>query len=479
MLKYTAGSGRWQEPLTRSDGSAIRSRAATSVARRTWHGALAVGASLIMAFGAGSALAAGPGIIRGATAITQVYGEGQKLSAVALEYNRPVKGARLSPSTYRVDGRTIVRVFASRSADPSHASPTGRFVIIELSPTDTAAALKPSMHSPAGGQGGGGRPAGGGGPPALGSRPADGGTHYLPAAAHVVQVRPIAAAGGGIIRAGGEVSTTAVKNIGVDDFQQFTFKDPETGYTLKYNLFVPKNYSRTKRYPMVLFMHDASATGDDPKLTLRQGLGAISFASPVDQAKHPAFVLAPQFAEVVADDNSRTTNAREAVANLIHKLEREYAIDPSRLYATGQSGGAMMTIALNIKYPDLFAASFIVAGQWDPALVKPLAHDNLWILVSQGDDKAYPGENAITKVLEGEGAHVSRAVWDGTWTGARFARAVAAMEARHTPVNYVALREGTVVPPGQPNTGGMNHVNTWRIAYTIGGIRDWLFKHRR
>ncbi len=43
---------------------------------------------------------------------------------------------------------------------------------------------------------------------------------------------------------------------------------------------------------------------------------------------------------------------------------------------------------------------FLVAGQWDPALVKPLAQQKLWILVSQDDNKAWPGQNAIIDVLE-------------------------------------------------------------------------------
>jgi predicted peptidase len=47
------------------------------------------------------------------------------------------------------------------------------------------------------------------------------------------------------------------------------------------------------------------------------------------------------------------------------------------------------------------------------------------------------------------------------------------------PIQYVALRKGTVVPPGQPDNGGGNHVNTWRIAYAIEGVRDWLFEQRR
>jgi predicted peptidase len=49
------------------------------------------------------------------------------------------------------------------------------------------------------------------------------------------------------------------------------------------------------------------------------------------------------------------------------------------------------------------------------------------------------------------------------------------MEAKGAPINYVALQKGTVVPPSPQDNGATNHINTWRIAYTIEGIREWLF----
>jgi predicted peptidase len=182
---------------------------------------------------------------------------------------------------------------------------------------------------------------------------------------------------------------------------------------------------------------------------------------------------------LVVNDKSETTSLFDTTVHLVEKIAREYAVDRSRIYSTGQSGGAMMTIAINIKYPDLFAASFIVAGQWDPALCKPIARCKMWIMVSEGDLKAFPGQNAITAVLEQEGAKITRATWDGRWGPAEFARAAADVEAKGTPINYTPLVRGSVVPPGQNDNGGSNHVNTWRIAYTIEPIRDWLFRQRK
>ncbi len=120
-----------------------------------------------------------------------------------------------------------------------------------------------------------------------------------------------------------------------------------------------------------------------------------------------------------------------------------------------------------------------MAGQWDPALIGPLANDRFWIMVSEGDLKAFPGENAITTALEARGVRVARAVWDGRSTPEQFETAARRLRAQAAPVNYVALAKGTVVPPGQRDDGGGNHINTWRIAYGVESIRAWMFLQQR
>lgn len=389
-----------------------------------------------------------------ATAITQVFGDGQKLTAVAVAFDQDLDSAKLATSTFKVDGRTITKVYANTAPTIANQGTNGKYAIIELSPDDQGAALYAAI----------------------------GGTRIRRAAkAAITQTGPITTTNGSTYPASNKVlSTSKVANLIVDDFKQCEYKDPKTGKTLQYNLFMPKHYDKRKSYPMVLFMHDLGETDtEETTATLVQGLGAVVWASPSDQAKHESFVLAPKYSTQVVNDNSEATDELDTTVNLVNALTRQYSIDPNRLYATGQSMGAMMSIAMNIKYPHLFAASFIVAGQWDPTQVKPLAKDKLWIVVSQGDTKAYPGQNAITAVLEQAGAQVSRAVWNGRSTPEAFAEAVKKIEAEGNPINYIALQQGTVVPPGQTDHGGGDHINTWRIAYTIDGIRDWIFQQRR
>jgi predicted peptidase len=434
----------------------------------------ATGGALV-AIGAPAFAQTGAGSAKAATAITSVSGDGIRLTAVAVEYDRPLKGLELSPASFTVEDRTVTGVFTSATANPADRTDPGQFVIVALSSEDANAALAEKLQPPGDGNT---PPKGPGGPGKAGDVPTYD-TVYRPAEATIVQSGPVPAADGNVIPASAEpLVTTRVENLIVDDFRQLEFNDPGAGALLRYNLFVPKSYDASKSYPLVLFMHDAGATSDVTRTTLFQGLGAVAWASSQDQAERPCFVLAPQYGEIIADDDSKTSDMLDTTIDLVKALADEYSIDKNRLYATGQSGGCMMSIAMNIKYPDFFAASFLVAGQWDPALVKPLAKKKLWILVSQDDDKAYPGQNAITEVLEKQGAKIVRAVWDGTWTKDEFRAAFDEIEAEESPINYVAFRKGTVIPAGQSSAGASGHRNTWRIAYTIEPIREWIFRQQ-
>lgn len=276
------------------------------------------------------------------------------------------------------------------------------------------------------------------------------------------------------------VKTSKVVNLIVDDFQQgLKYTDSATGSSLTYNLYIPEDYDKTKSYPLVLFMHDAGTTSTNPLITLTHGLGAVVWADPLWQQENPCFVLAPQFTDQTDEGSDGNATALKTIKGLIDSVTSKYSVDKTRLYTTGQSGGAMTSIALDFTYPDLFAASFLVAGQWeDLEAVKPLARQKIWAVVSQGDETAYPGMTGIMDTITKEGTPVSRAVWNGQLTPSEFAPLTAEMRAKNTPVNFVALKKGTVVWPGLEESSVDNHICTWRAAYTITGIREWVFEQK-
>ena len=264
-------------------------------------------------------------------------------------------------------------------------------------------------------------------------------------------------------------------NLAVDAFQQFEFTDPNTGITLKYNLYIPKNYETNRSYPLVLFIHDGGVVSTDPRITLIQGLGGVIWATPSEQAKHETFVLAPQYSTVIVNDNSETTRDLDVTVALVKALVSQYNIDKNRLYTTGQSMGCMASIEMLTKHPDLFAAALLVAGQWDATKMSVLTKANVWVIVSEGDRKAFPGMNASMAALEAAGARISRATWNGRASAEEFALDVRKMIAEGNNIKYTVIAKGTVVPKGLPDDGRNNHIHTWPIAYAIEGLRDWLF----
>lgn len=397
--------------------------------------------------------------IKSTTAITEVFGDGQKVSAVAVKYDSDIDTSKLKTSDFTVKGKTVTKVYANTTAAKASHGVNGQYVIVELSTAITA-----DTGNGAGNAAKGASQPTSGGAPTLGTVATDSAVSK-PLTVNVTQRGDIATVGGQTYKADTKVRTTSkVINLIVQDFKQLVYKDANyKNKKLMYNLYVPKNYDPSKKYPMVLFMHDSSVNSNNTTKTLTQGLGAVVWAEPSEQTKNECFVLAPQYTSIIANDDSETTEQMDITVDLVKNLEKQYSIDSNRIYNTGQSMGGMTSIAMDIKYSDMFAASLLVACQWDVNKVIPMAKKNLWIVVSEGDSKAKPGMDSITEALKKQGATVSKATWSAEASKDVLANDVSKMLASNCSINYTVFKGG-------------NHMYTWKYAYTIEGVRDWLFK---
>ena len=76
----------------------------------------------------------------------------------------------------------------------------------------------------------------------------------------------------------------------VDGFEARTYK------MMPYRLFVPTTYDKSRKYPLIVWLHGSGSVGSD---NLKQISGASlrgthTWTAAQAQAQHPAFVLAPQ-----------------------------------------------------------------------------------------------------------------------------------------------------------------------------------------
>ena len=452
-----------------------------------------------------------------ACAINEVFPEGMKTIAFALEYDAGVTPAWLGAVRFEVidhsyepkippQKRTIQSIYINDRPAVSgsgQASGEGRYVILGTDTEETAAfaignykmdgTFNPYGHPPVGfpdpddpgpggpgGKGPGGKGPGGGPPPDMeycGPKPLNVTIRQIPAEGDVAGAEGLC---GGCVIMPQEVSCTTYVCRQFEGFEERSLKG------LPYQLYVPQPYDPSVRYPLVLFIPDAGGRGENPLTPLAQGIGGVCWASAEDQGRHPCFIVCPAFGpkEILVDDEFRFSEKLYLSKEILDQVAAEYSIDTDRIYTTGQSMGCMSSCQLMIDFPGYFAGAVLVAGQWDPAKCgKAMKDQNLWILVSENDRKAHAGMDAVTAAIEENGGRVVRRVWNARDAVpeldlcARELRAAA--EAEGANVRYVMFEGDSVVPEGIHPGPGNNHTNTWRVAYQIDEVRDWLFTARR
>jgi predicted peptidase len=159
---------------------------------------------------------------------------------------------------------------------------------------------------------------------------------------------------------------------------------------MPYRLFVPRAYDKTRRYPLVVWLHGASGRGQD---NLRQIFGDQFFGSrlwiaPENQAKHPAFVVAPQSEWGWAFRQDALHPDLSMVAGILDTLLAEFAIDAQRVYVMGQSMGGGAAWGLVTNQPERFAAAVLVCPAIGDSTASPrAAHVPLWAFQGDKDEE--------------------------------------------------------------------------------------------
>ena len=264
-------------------------------------------------------------------------------------------------------------------------------------------------------------------------------------------------------------------------FQTLEFKDSITGRTMTYNLFFPKEYDKDKSYPLVQFIADASTVGKGAEAPLKQGYGAIVWATGESQAKHPSFVLVPVFdgPDWAVNDKWETSEEVGIAYRLLKDVIANYSIDNDRLYTTGQSMGGMVSFYLNATYPELFAASIFVGSQWNIDVLKPLINDTFFYIVSTGDEKASNGMQQVGSLLTNNDVKYGSIEFSAQLPQVEQEQQVKNLINQDYNINFIKFTQGTVVPEGTSERGAPEHMYSFDYAYKLESVRDWLFKQAK
>ena len=430
---------------------------------------------------AAKSLPADKGIKKVAT-LAESFGDGEKVSALILTYGEELDGASVSPDDFAVEcwenGQALTRSVESVSVE-------GKTVTLHLAYVnkwDATGGKMPPRKETATAAGAPATEAGSAEAATGESLQPEGGPRFdddgvpVDVSARVTQTGEVRTAKGKVYGPSATVfASSESTELVLQDFTKHYFTDSQTGITLPYFVYLPAGYDQKAAYPLVFFVPDASADTSIENATLTQGNGATIWATAQEQAKHPAIVVAVQYPfSVVKEygpltaDGYQWSQGLTAVDNLLHAVIESYAVDESRIYGTGQSQGCMTNIALSDRHPDLFAAQYLVAGQWNVEEMAAMKDKKLWIVVCEGDTKAYPGMTAAVNLWESLGAKVARGdeMWNPKADATEMQANVEAMLAKDADIRMNVFAGGS-------------HMYTWSLAYNIEGIRDWLFAQHK
>lgn len=237
-------------------------------------------------------------------------------------------------------------------------------------------------------------------------------------------------------------------------FEKKEYKN-DFGQILPYRILFPENYDRTKKYPLVLFLHGAGERGSDNNAELVHG--ATLFLADSNRKKFPCIVIFPQCPannfwnsgklefshsplQLTFDyvSNPELWPLHSAIA-LTKEIAEKESVDHSRIYISGLSMGGMGTFEAVYRYPDLFAAAMPICGGGDTTHYdKRVLKTSFWVFHGDADGavRVEESRNMVNK-----------------------------LKALHANVNY------TEYP-------GVNH-NSWDNAFAEPAFLSWMFSQRK
>jgi predicted peptidase len=222
----------------------------------------------------------------------------------------------------------------------------------------------------------------------------------------------------------------------------------------RYQVYVPREFTRSTRWPIILALHGGGEYGNDGLL---QTTGGLARAIHQHSDRFPAIVVFPQ----AHADNTPGWQRQggQAALSAVDKAISEFNGDPARVYLTGFSAGGNGSWYLASHYPERFAAfvpicAFVTEfkGLTSGVLYPPLTSDP--------DPYA-----ALAKLVAKLPIWIFHGDADKSVSVDQSRQMFAALKAIGANVQYTEF-------PGIPH-------NAWDPAYERADLFEWMFKQKQ
>lgn len=202
--------------------------------------------------------------------------------------------------------------------------------------------------------------------------------------------------------------------------------------TMPYVVYVPRDYTPTNRYPIILFLHGAGERGSDGLRQTQVGIGSAIRSYP---ERFPCIVVMPQ----CPADKWWNGEVLEAAYRCLQQTMKEFSCDHRRVYLTGLSMGGFGSWELAARYPHTFAAVVPICGRGNPADAEKLKNVPIWVFHGDADNVVPPSfSREMVEALKKAGS---------------------------TMVKYTELP-------------GIGH-NSWDPAYSSAQVIQWLLEQKK
>jgi predicted peptidase len=155
-------------------------------------------------------------------------------------------------------------------------------------------------------------------------------------------------------------------------------------------VLLPDGYDpQHRRYPLVVSLHGSGERGTDNWAQLKNGLSMFEQRRTDD----PCIVVAPQLPRDETWGGSwygGDTAGQRALVSIVRELRERRSVDPRRVYGVGYSMGAIGLWDILVRYPGLFSAAVLIAGDLDVDRSESLMSFPLWTVVGGRDALVSP-----------------------------------------------------------------------------------------
>ena len=197
------------------------------------------------------------------------------------------------------------------------------------------------------------------------------------------------------------------------------------GKSYRYQVYVPRNWNKNQKWPVILFLHGAGERGSDG---VKQTAVGLPQAIRLNADKWPFIVVMPQCPEELwwtqPEQEEQALKALDAAI-------AEFKGDPARVYLTGLSMGGYGTLDIAARNPERFAALAPVCGgvvieqrperqlpDWGPepykAVAQKIGKTPVWLFHGDLDDSVPVRESReMFKALQAAGGNVRYTEYPG------------------------------------------------------------------